>query len=92
MPASKYGQAFCHGRACAGKPNEDKSGKSGPVGLIGSGAFREDHPEVLEGLQVGFNQDNGTWRFERIEGRDPVPVAHLTVRAKDGIYLRVVRR
>ncbi|GAB5535925.1 MAG: M28 family metallopeptidase [Rubricoccaceae bacterium] len=39
------------------------------VGLIGSGAFREDHPEVVEGLQVGFNQDNGTWRFERIEGQ-----------------------
>ncbi|WP_412063594.1 M20/M25/M40 family metallo-hydrolase [Rubrivirga sp. IMCC45206] len=39
------------------------------VGLIGSGAFREDHPEVVAGLQVGFNQDNGTWRFERIEGQ-----------------------
>ncbi len=39
------------------------------MGLIGSGAFREDHPEVVEGLQVGFNQDNGTWRFERIEGQ-----------------------
>ena len=39
------------------------------VGLIGSGTFREDHPEVVEGLQVGFNQDNGTWRFERIEGQ-----------------------
>ena len=38
-------------------------------GLIGSGAFREDHPEVVAGLQVGFNQDNGTWRFERIEGQ-----------------------
>ncbi|HIL56613.1 MAG TPA: M20/M25/M40 family metallo-hydrolase [Rhodothermales bacterium] len=39
------------------------------MGLIGSGSFREDHPEVVEGLQVGFNQDNGTWRFERIEGQ-----------------------
>lgn len=39
------------------------------VGLVGSGAFREDHPEVVAGLQVGFNQDNGTWRFERIEGQ-----------------------
>jgi hypothetical protein len=28
-------------------------------GLIGSRAFTEDHPEVLEGLQVLFNQDNG---------------------------------
>ena len=39
------------------------------VGLVGSGAFREDHPEVVEGLQVLFNQDNGTWRIERIEGQ-----------------------
>ena len=39
------------------------------MGLIGSGAFREDHPEIVEGIQVGFNQDNGTWRFERIEGQ-----------------------
>jgi Zn-dependent M28 family amino/carboxypeptidase len=39
------------------------------MGLIGSGAFREDHPEVMEGLQAAFNQDNGTWRIERIEGQ-----------------------
>jgi len=32
------------------------------------------------------------FRFERVEGRDPVPVAHLTVRSKDGIWLRVTRR
>ncbi|MES2542068.1 MAG: cytochrome P450 [Pseudomonadota bacterium] len=32
------------------------------------------------------------FRFEAVEGRVPVPVAHLTVRAKDGIWLRVVRR
>jgi len=39
------------------------------MGLVGSGAFREDHPEVIAGLQVAFNQDNGTWRFEKIEGQ-----------------------
>ena len=39
------------------------------MGLIGSSSFREDHPEVIEGLQVAFNQDNGTWRFEKIEGQ-----------------------
>lgn len=39
------------------------------MGLIGSSSFREDHPEVIDGLQVAFNQDNGTWRFERIEGQ-----------------------
>ncbi len=33
-----------------------------------------------------------SYRFERVEGRDPVPVAHLTVRAKDGIWLRVTAR
>ena len=32
------------------------------------------------------------FRFERVEGDDPVPVAYLTVRAKDGIRLRVSRR
>ena len=38
-------------------------------GLIGSSAYREDHPEVVEGLQALFNQDNGTWRIERIAGQ-----------------------
>lgn len=33
-----------------------------------------------------------TFRFERISGQDPVPVAHLTVRARDGIQLKVSRR
>ncbi len=32
------------------------------------------------------------FRFMRIAGRDPVPVAHLTVRAKDGIWLQVEER
>ena len=31
-------------------------------------------------------------RFERIEGDEPVPVAHLTVRAKNGIRLMVSKR
>jgi len=35
-------------------------------GLIGSGAFAADHPEVIRGLQAAFNQDNGTWRVEYI--------------------------
>lgn len=39
------------------------------MGLIGSGSFREDHPEVMDGLQVAFNQDNGSWRIERIEAQ-----------------------
>lgn len=47
-------------------------------GTIGSSAFREDHPEIMDGLQVAFNQDNGTWRFERIEGQGMLGIAaHL---------------
>ena len=36
---------------------------------IGSLSFAEDHPEVITGLQVAFNQDNGTWRAELIEAQ-----------------------
>ena len=32
------------------------------------------------------------FRYEALPDRVPVPVAHLTVRAKDGIWLRVTRR
>lgn len=32
------------------------------------------------------------FRFSRIDGRDPVPVAHLTVRARDGIHLALTPR
>ena len=32
-------------------------------GLNGSRAFTEDHPEVVDGLQALFNQDNGTGRI-----------------------------
>ncbi len=35
-------------------------------GLIGSTAFAADNPEVVEGLQAAFNQDNGTWRIDYI--------------------------
>ena len=35
-------------------------------GLIGSRAYAADHPEVVEGLQALFNQDNGTGRIVRI--------------------------
>ena len=36
-------------------------------GLNGSRAFVADHPEVVEGLQALFNQDNGTGRIARID-------------------------
>ncbi|MGH7503745.1 MAG: M20/M25/M40 family metallo-hydrolase [Longimicrobiales bacterium] len=35
-------------------------------GLNGSRAFAHDHPEIVEGLQALFNQDNGTGRVVRI--------------------------
>jgi carboxypeptidase Q len=38
-------------------------------GTIGSKAFAEDHTNVMDGLQVAFNQDNGTWRVEILEGQ-----------------------
>jgi hypothetical protein len=39
------------------------------LGAIGSRSFAEDHPEIMDGMQVVFNQDNGTWRVELIEGQ-----------------------
>ena len=32
------------------------------------------------------------WRFHPVEGKVPVPVAHLTVRSKAGIWLGITRR
>lgn len=37
-------------------------------GLNGSRAFVEDHPEIVNNLQVLFNQDNGTGRVVNIGG------------------------
>ena len=36
-------------------------------GLVGSKAFREDHPEIARGLHALFNQDNGTGRIVRMD-------------------------
>ena len=58
---------------------------SGPRVCTGAGFAMVEGPLLLALLVRAF-------RFERVEGRDPVPVAHLTVRAKDGILLRVTRR
>ncbi|HEY3287982.1 MAG TPA: M20/M25/M40 family metallo-hydrolase [Gemmatimonadaceae bacterium] len=47
-------------------------------GLVGSGAFAEDHPEVLKGLQGVFNQDGGTGRVTRLNaGGLPNAGVHL---------------
>ncbi|MCB0280290.1 MAG: M20/M25/M40 family metallo-hydrolase, partial [Calditrichaeota bacterium] len=37
-------------------------------GLNGSGAFVEDHPEIVKNLQALFNQDNGTGRVINMSG------------------------
>jgi cytochrome P450 len=56
-------------------------------------------PRVCTG--AGFAMIEGTlllamllrrFRFEPVAGRVPVPVAHLTVRSKDGIWLRITPR
>ncbi|WP_430448953.1 cytochrome P450 [Rhodophyticola sp.] len=51
----------------------------------GAGFAMVEGPLLLSMLVRAF-------RFERVAGRDPVPVAYLTVRARDGIVLRVTRR
>jgi len=38
------------------------------VGLNGSRAFVEDHPDVVDNLQALFNQDNGTGRVTTLDG------------------------
>lgn len=38
-------------------------------GLNGSGAFVEDHPDIVNNLQALFNQDNGTGRVTNISGQ-----------------------
>ena len=49
-------------------------------GLNGSRAFVRDHPEVIEGLQAAFNQDNGTGRISRASSMGMVGAAEHLVR------------
>ncbi len=58
---------------------------TGPRVCTGAGFAMVEGPLLLSMLLREF-------RFELVEGRTPVPVAHLTVRSKDGIWLRVVER
>ena len=46
---------------------------------------------MMEGVLL-ISQLVKKFRFEPVEDRVPVPVAHLTVRSKDGIWLRVTTR
>ncbi|MEY4982307.1 MAG: hypothetical protein RIR62_573 [Pseudomonadota bacterium] len=58
---------------------------AGPRVCTGAGFAMVEGPLLLAMLAR-------TFRFDAVAGDVPVPVAHLTVRAKDGIRLRVVRR
>jgi cytochrome P450 len=46
---------------------------------------------LVEGVLV-LSRLLRTFRFETVSGRTPVPVAHLTVRARDGIWLKISKR
>lgn len=58
---------------------------SGPRVCPGAGFAMLEGTLLLALLVRGF-------RLDVVEGRVPVPVAHLTVRGKDGIWLKVSRR
>ncbi|MFT7595904.1 MAG: cytochrome P450 [Paracoccaceae bacterium] len=58
---------------------------AGPRVCTGAGFAMVEGPLILSMLLQRF-------RVERIEGRDPVPVAHLTVRSRDGIWLKLTER
>ena len=71
------------GRACA------RDGfiafSAGPRACPGAGFAMAEGVLLLAMLVAQF-------RFSVVEGRVPVPVAHLTLRGRDGIYLQVERR
>ena len=58
---------------------------SGPRVCTGAGFAMAEGVLLLAMLAQAF-------RFSPVEGRVPVPVAHLTVRAKEGIWVKVERR
>ncbi len=58
---------------------------AGPRVCTGAGFAMVEGPLILSLLLRHY-------RFETIEGKTPIPVAHLTVRSKDGIWLRLVER
>ncbi|MBC7139321.1 MAG: cytochrome P450 [Defluviimonas sp.] len=58
---------------------------AGPRVCTGAGFAMIEGPLMLAALVRAF-------RFEPVPGRVPVPVAHLTVRAREGIWLRPLPR
>ena len=71
------------GRGCAREAYMPFS--AGSRVCTGAGFAMVEGPLILSMLLKMF-------RFELVEGRVPQPVAHLTVRAKDGIWLKVSKR
>jgi len=71
------------GRGCAREAYMPFS--AGSRVCTGAGFAMVEGPLILSMLLKMF-------RFELVEGRVPQSVAHLTVRAKDGIWLRVSKR
>ncbi len=71
------------GRACARDAYIPFS--AGSRVCTGAGFAMVEGPLILARLLRDF-------KVSRVAGRDPVPVAHLTVRARDGIWLAVTRR
>ncbi len=72
-----------NGQACA--RNAFVPFSAGARVCPGAGFAMIEGPLLLSRLLRDF-------RVERVAGRDPVPVAHLTVRSDRGIWLRIVRR
>ncbi|CUH76966.1 cytochrome P450 [Tropicibacter naphthalenivorans] len=58
---------------------------AGPRVCTGAGFAMVEGPLLLSLLLRDL-------KVERVKGRDPIPEAHLTVRARDGIWLRVTQR
>lgn len=71
------------GRGCAREAYMPFS--AGSRVCTGAGFAMVEGPLILSMLLKMF-------RFELVEGRVPQPVVHLTVRAKDGIWLKVSKR
>ncbi|MCC5974089.1 MAG: cytochrome P450 [Rubellimicrobium sp.] len=72
-----------NGRACAREAYIPFS--AGPRVCTGAGFAMAEGVLLLAMLTARF-------RFETVADRAPVPVAHLTVRARDGIWLKVTPR
>nr|WP_045997009.1 cytochrome P450 [Loktanella sp. S4079] len=72
-----------NGKACARDAYIPFS--AGPRVCTGAGFAMIEGVTLLAALLRAF-------AFEIVEDQEPVPVAHLTVRAKDGIWLRIRRR